>query len=73
MALEYTCIGDAGELSVVQTFNVSSTAIAHASAQTTDELVDNLLNGTLVRYTAGDTLRHKLLGITDIVLEITVT
>ena len=73
MTFHHTGIGDTCELGVMQAFDRSCTAIAHTRTKTTNKLIDNLLYGTLVRNTTGNTFRHELLHITDVTLEVTVT
>ena len=49
MAFEYTGIGNAGKLGIVQLLDVGSATISHTGTQTTYELGDNLVNRTLKR------------------------
>ena len=72
MTLIHTSIGDTGELRIVQLLDGGGTTVAHTGAQTTYHLIDHLLNGTLVRYTTGDTLGHQFLHVLGISLEIAV-
>ena len=72
MALKYSGIGNAGELGVVQLLDVGSTAISHTRAKSTNKLVDNLLNSSLVRHTSGDSLRHELLHVLGVALVVAI-
>ena len=72
MAFLHTGIRDADELGIVKVLDGGSTAVAHATAKSTDELVDDFLNGAFVRHTASDALGHKFLRILDISLEVAV-
>ena len=72
MALVNTGIGNAGELGIMQLLDSRSTAVAHTRTQTTNHLVDNLLNGSFVRHTTSDSLWNKFLDILGVGLEVTI-
>lgn len=72
MALGNTGVGDANELSMMQSLDSSSAAIAHTRTKTTEHLVDNLEEQTLIRYACSDSLGNELLSIGHIALEVTV-
>ena len=58
VALIDTGIGNTRKLGIVELVDVGSSAVAHAGAETTSELLDNLLNGALVRHATSNTLGH---------------
>lgn len=62
MAFKHTCIGDACELCMVKVLNILGTAISHTRPQSSDKLVDDLLNKSFVRNTSGNALGYKFLG-----------
>src|SRR5574344_2579259 len=72
MTLKHSGVGDAGELGLMQLLDVGSSAISHTRAKSTDQLIDNLLNSSLVGHTSGDSLWHELLHVLCVALEIAV-
>lgn len=56
MAFKDAGIGNAGELSIVQTNDITCTDISHTRAQTADELVQHFLNRSLVWHASGNAL-----------------
>ena len=72
MSLKVTCVSDAYELSFTKLLDVRSTAITHTCAETTYELVNHLIESTLVRNLSYDSLRNELLDVSLHILEVTV-
>lgn len=72
MAFKYTCVGDAGEFSLVKSLDVMCSAIAHTGTEAADHLVYDLEEIALVGYACSDTFGHKFLGICLVALEIAV-
>src|SRR4051794_25580786 len=64
--------GDADELRVLHLGGRRGTAVPHRLSQPTDELVDDRGERALVRDATLDPLRHELLDVLDIALEVAV-
>src|SRR6266508_453700 len=63
---------DADELRTLHLLDRRRAAIAHRLAHAADELVQDRRDGPLVRDTPFDSLRHELLDVLDVALEVTV-
>ena len=65
-------VGDTYELGVVQILDGCGATIAHARAQSSDELVDDLLHGSLIRNTSCDAFGNEFFHILLTSLEVAV-
>ena len=72
VAFVHAGVGDTGEFGLVELIDSGGTTVTHAGAQATDHLIDDLLNGALVRHTASDALGHQFLHLLRVTLEVTV-
>ena len=72
VSLKVTRICDAYESCLAELLDVSGTAVTHTCTETTYELVNNLVEGTLVRNLSYDSLRNELLDVCLHILEVTV-
>ena len=72
MTFQHTCISDTCELGIVQCHDVCGATVAHARAQTTYQLVDNLLHCSLVGHSSCNTFGHQLLHLCGVALEVAV-
>ena len=72
MAFVHSGICNADELRIMKRLDVRSAAIAHTRAKTAGQLVNDLVQSSLVRHAGSDTLRNKFLDIFLVSLEITV-
>src|SRR5712691_4803948 len=70
MALAQTGAGDPDEARGLQRLDRLRAAVAHRLAQAADELVDDRLDRPLVRDAALDSLRHELVHVLDVSLEV---
>ena len=61
MTLQEAGIRNAYKLGVAEFFDVVCTAVSHTGAETSDHLIDDLRDSTLVRNLGDDTLRNQLL------------
>lgn len=64
--------GDTYKSGLLQCFDVFSTAIPHAGAQTTNKLIDHFGQCAFVGYAANDTFRYQFFDIILNILEIAV-
>src|SRR5438876_1025078 len=72
VALAQTCRGDTHELRTLHLLDRRRPAIPHRLAQPADELVQDRRNWPLVRNAPLDSLRHELVDVLDVTLEVTV-
>ena len=72
VSLEITGVGNADELSFTKLLDVLCTAITHTCTETSYELINNLVECTLVRNLSYDSLWNELLDILFHILEVTV-
>src|SRR5262245_16111623 len=72
VALSQAGRGDPNELGPVQVGDRGGAAVAHRLPEPADELVEDAAQRTLVGDTPLDALRHQLLGVDDVALEVAV-
>src|SRR4051812_9924706 len=72
MALAEPGAGDADERRALHLLDRRRPAVAHRLAETADELVEHVRDRPLVRDAALDALRHELVDVLDVALEVAV-
>src|SRR5262245_12832954 len=72
MALAETGAGDAPERGLLQRVDRRRAAVAHRLAEAADELVQERRELALVRHASLDALRHELVDVLDVALEVPV-
>ena len=72
MTFEYTCIGNAGKLGIVQLLDITCTTVTHTSTQTTYQLEDYFIQSSFIRHAGSNAFGYQFLHIARAALEVAV-
>src|SRR5579871_1885338 len=72
MRLAQAGTGDAHEARLLHRLDRRRTAVAHRLAESADDLVQHPRERPLIRHAALDALRHELLDVLDVALEVAI-